>query len=221
MSKNIKKEKKRMSKKKKVIIIIVILILLIGILIGGYFYLKSKQKVEIPVKVIEVLDSIEGYDYKLEDRDTDVYKEKFLELKKVLESEEIDEKKYASLLAELFAIDLYTIDNKNSKYDVGSLDFIYQEEQEKFKNKVMDSMYKLVEDNTSNKRSQELPIVSNTEIEEIKEIDYTKSEIKLEGYEVILKLSYEKDLEYDTKVKITLVKEDQKIYVVSIIADKE
>lgn len=211
-----KREKKKMSKKKKIIIAVILILVIIGSILGWFFFLKPKPQEEPPAKVIEVLDSIEGYDYKLEDRDTEIYKEKFLELKKVLESEEIEKEKYASLLAELFTIDLYTIDNKNSKYDVGSLDFIYPEEQEKFKNKVMDSMYKLVEDNATNKRNQELPIVSNTEIEKVEETNYTKGETKLEGYEIDLKISYEKDLGYDEKVKITLVKEDKKIYVVSI-----
>lgn len=208
-------------KKKKIIIVsILLIVLVISGIVAYIIFLKAKEKTKLPVKIVEVLDSIEGYDYKLEDRDTEIYKEKFLELKKVLESSEIDYEKYASLLAELFTIDLYTIDNKNSKYDVGSLDFIYPEEKEKFQNKVMDSMYKLVEDNSTNTRQQELPVVSNTEITNIKSIDYSKKEEKLKGYEIKINISYENDLEYDNKVKITLVKENDKIYVVSIISEE-
>ncbi len=207
--------KKKMSKKKKIIISIVISISIL-IIIGWFIFLKPKEKTDTPVKVVEVLDRIEGYDYVLEDRDTEIYKEKFLELKEILESKEIDYEKYAQLLAELFAIDLYTIDNKNSKYDVGSLDFIYPDEKEKFQNKVMDTMYKLVEDNSTNKRNQELPIVASTEITETKSTTYSKGENKLEAYEIHMNLNYEKDLKYDKKVTITLTKEEEKVYVVSL-----
>lgn len=212
--------KKKMSKKKKIIIILsIILILIILRIISWFFFLKPQPQEKTPVKVVEVLDDIEGYGCSLEDRDTKIYKEKFLELKKVLEEDNIDYEKYAQLLAELFAIDLYTIDNKNSKYDVGSLDFIYPDEKEKFQNKVMDTLYKLVEDNSSNTRKQELPIVANTEITETKNITYTKKEQKLEAYEIHLNLIYEKDLAYDKKLIITLTKEENKIYIVSLNSD--
>ena len=120
-----------MNKKKKMItiaIIAAVIIFMVGL--GVYFYIKINNQDKTLPKTIEVLESIKGYDYKLEDRDTEIYKEKFSELKKMLESEENNLESYASLLAELFAIDLYTIDNKNSKYDVGGLDFIYQEDKE-------------------------------------------------------------------------------------------
>jgi len=168
-----------------------------------------------------VLDSIKGYNYKLEDRDTELYKKKFLELKELLESKEIDEEKYAILVAELFAIDLYTIDNKNTKYDVGALDFIYPEEQEKFKNKVTDSMYKLVEDNSTNNRKQELPVVSDTEIIEITKMEYEKSGTVFDGYNINLELSYEKNLGYDNSIEIIIIEEENVLYVVSTKALEE
>ena len=209
-----------MNKKKKVIIIFLILISTIIGIISMFFYIKSKHKNESPTKVIEVLDSINGFDYKLEDRDTEVYKTKFLELKELLESEAIDYEKYASLLAELFAIDLYTIDNKNSKYDVGSLDFIYPEEQDKFRNKVTNTIYKLVEDNSDNSRKQDLPIVSKTEIIDIKKTKYSKGEESFNAYNILLNINYEKDLGYDKRVSITIIKDDNKMYVVSIKTDE-
>lgn len=211
-----------MSKKKKRIIIsiVVAIVILVGV-VSSLLYIKSKKKTETPVKEIEVLDSIKKYNYKLEDRDTEIYKQKFLELKEVLESEKIDEEKYATLIAELFAIDLYTIDNKNNKYDVGSLDFIYPEEQEKFKNKVTDSIYKLVEDNLTNNRKQELPIITKTEVTEINEIKYEKAGTKLNGYVIDLKLIYEKDLDYDEKIKVTVVEEENILYVVSVTSEQE
>lgn len=211
-------KKKKMSKKKKIILISILLIILIAASVLTYFfYFKKESPIPDPIKV-EVLDKIKGYEYNLEDRDTPLYKEKFLKLKEILESDMADYDEYAKYLAQLFVIDLYTIDNKISKYDVGSLDFIYPEEQEKFQNKVLDTMYKLVEDNTTGTRKQELPIVSNIELGELKTTEYKKKEQKLKAYEVEANITYEKDLGYDKKVAITMVEEENKIYVVQIKA---
>lgn len=210
-----------MNKKKKIIIIAVVaVIVILAVVLGIYFYNKGNKQEETPTKTVEVLDSIEGYDYKLEDRDTNLYKEKFLELKELLEGSEINKETYATLIAELFAIDLYTIDNKNSKYDVGGLDFIYPEEQEEFKNKVTDTMYKLIEDNSTNSRKQELPNVNNIVVTNIEETQYTKGETILGGYKIHLTLSYEKDLGYDENIVITLTNENEKLYVVSLTTEE-
>lgn len=210
-----------MNKKKKIIIIAIIaIIVILAVVLGIYFFNKGNKKEETPTKTVEVLDSIEGYDYKLEDRDTNLYKEKFLELKELLEGSEINKETYATLIAELFAIDLYTIDNKNSKYDVGGLDFIYPEEQEEFKNKVIDTMYKLVEDNSTNSRKQELPNVNNIVVTNIEETQYTKGETILDGYKIHLTLSYEKELGYDENIVITLTNENEKLYVVSLTTEE-
>lgn len=206
--------KSKNKKKKKIIIIVTISILLIVAAgVSAYFYFKPVGPTP-EVKTVEVLDKIIGYDYSLEDRDTALYKETFLELKELLEGEEKNDKTYAELLAKLFVIDLYTIDNKISKYDVGSLDFIYPEEKEKFQNKVIDTMYKLVEDNSTNTRRQDLPIVKNAEITKIEETKYKKGTTNLNGYQVDIAMNYEKDLGYDKKITLTLVKEDEKMYIV-------
>ena len=208
--------KTKKNKKKKIIICLLILIIMACIVVTTYFlYFKKEESLPEPIKV-EVLDKIAGYEYNLEDRDTSLYKEKFLQLKELLESEEIDYEEYAKILAELFVIDLYTIENKISKYDVGSLEFIYPEEQEKFKNKVMDSIYKLVEDNSTNTRKQDLPVVSNVVLSDLKEASYKKGNSTLSGYKVNVTISYEKDLKYDKEVSITLVQEENRIYVVNI-----
>lgn len=208
--------------KKRAIIVILIIILLAGLGLAGYYFYSKKEEEQSPVKTIEVVDSIIGYDYKLEDRDTKLFKETFLKLKEILENEEeLDEKLYAEYLAELFVIDLYTIDNKISKYDVGSLDYIYPEEQEKFQKKVMDTLYKLVEDNSTNTRQQQLPVVSQVEMKEIKETKYKKGSTEQKGYKVSLSVEYEKDLKYDTDVEVTVVKEEKRFYVVNLTAKEK
>lgn len=205
-----------MQKKKIMNIMIVILVLVL--FMGGFFvyrYIQKKNN-KTDLNTIEVLESIKDYGYVLEDRDTEIYKETFLKLKELLNQENIDDQKYAEYVASLFLIDLYTIENKISKYDVGSIDFIYPEEKEKFQNKVMDTMYKLVEDNTTHTRKQELPIVSNVELTSIQKTEYKKEDILLEGYLINADITYKKDLGYDTHVILTLVKEENKIYVVNL-----
>lgn len=206
-----------MKKKKKKMVIGVILLIIV-LLIGGFFIYRTvnNRNIDKP-NTIEVLDNIVGYDYNLEDRDHEIYKNIFLKLKDLLEKNDIiDEEKYATYLAQLFLIDLYTIENKISKYDVGSLEFIYPEEKEKFGNKVMDTLYKLVLDDSSGTRNQELPEVTNVKIKEIENTKYKKGDTTLNGYLVYATITYKKDLGYDKNVAVTLVKEDNKMYVVNL-----
>ncbi len=205
-----------MNKKKKKIIIIVsiVVVLLIGIGLGFFFYFKNKNNQ--PIKNVEVVDTISEYGYNLEDRDTVIYKEAFNNLKDVLKEEEINYEEYANCLGKLFIIDLYTIENKVNKYDVGSLDFIYPSEKEKFQNKVMDTMYKLVEDNTSNTRKQELPVVKNVTINSTQNTTYKKGDTELVAYLLDITISYEKELGYDEHITLTIAKEENKLYVVNL-----
>lgn len=206
-----------MSKKKRNIIIICVVFLIFIVLgIGFYFHFKNKSTNIPEVKQIEVVDKIEGYGYTLEDRDTDIFKSNFLELKKNLESDNIDYDAYASNLSKLFLIDLYTIDNKTTKYDVGGLDFIYESEKEKFSKKALDSMYKLVEDNNDNKRKQELPEVSDVKILKEENTIYEKDGVNLNAYKYNIQIGYVKDLGYDENVSLTLVLDNNHIYVVKL-----
>lgn len=210
---------KKKSKKMKIIIFFLLLLLAVG----GYFLYRTikKQNSNQNQNLIEVLDSIKNYDYQLEDRDTEIYKENFQKLKDILEKNEtVDYKLYAEYLSKLFLIDLYTIQNKISKYDVGSLDFIYPNEKEKFKNKVMDTLYKLVEDNSFNTRKQELPTVLKVDIDSIEDVQYQKGDSSLNGYLVNTTITYQKDLGYDKNVTLTLVKEEDKLYVVKLVANE-
>lgn len=211
-----------MKNKKKIMIIVGILIILLGV--GGYFgyrYFKNKNT-NTPINKIEVLDSITGYDYHLEDRDGELYKDTFFQLKDLLEkSSTIDDKKYAEYLTTLFLVDFYTLENKISKYDVGSLDFLYPEEKEKFQKKAMDTIYKLIQDNSTHTRKQELPTVTKVEITKIEETTYKKGEKNLPGYILDVSMTYQKDLGYDKKVKVTLTKEENKLYVVNLATQED
>lgn len=206
-----------MNKKKKIIIVVMILVAFLSVCcLATFKYLKNKKNVT-DTKLIEVLDTIKDYDYNLEDRDLDIYKETFYKLRDVLKEKDIDYEKYCTYVAELFLIDLYTIDNKLSKYDVGSLEFIFKNDRDKFQNKVMDTIYKLVKDNSNDNRKQELPVVTKVDVRNVTKTEYKKDEeTVLEAYSMDANIEYQKDLGYDKSVKITVAIDDGVAGVVNL-----
>lgn len=204
-----------MSKKYKISLSIigVLLVFTIGLLIYVKFFNKTSDNKK-PVVKTSVLDKMDKYGYSLEDRDTKLFKDTYYGLKDVLESDNIDYKLYGEKLSELFVIDLFTISNKISKYDVGGLDYLYDSEKEMFKNKVMDTIYDQVEDNSYDTRDQKLPTVKTVTVNDIKETNYTVNDKKLNGYVYNLLIEYEEDMGYDSNCNVTVVIDDNIMYIV-------
>ena len=114
-----------MKKKYKVLLsVLVILIVIVSVIFVYSKFFKTNSTNE-PVNTIKVTNSIDKYGYTLEDRDTALFKEKFEELKTLLSNEDYDKEEYVKLISQLFIIDLYTIDNKISRYDVGGMEYVY------------------------------------------------------------------------------------------------
>jgi hypothetical protein len=200
-----------MTKKRKVIIIlIVVLILALGSVAA---YKIMHQKKEEP-KITKSLDTIKGFDYKLEDRDKEIYKTEFKKLKENLEGKSINYEDYAKSIAKMFIIDLYTIDNKINKYDIGGEEFVHPDALENYKLNVKDTLYKYVDDNTYSDRDQELPEVTEIKIDDFKTDTYKIKDEETDCYLVTLSWKYKTDLKYDDKALITIVKKDKKLYVV-------
>ena len=171
----------------------------------------AKDEVKNNVKVI---DSIVDFSYTLDERDTKLMKDTYEELKNILKEREIDYDEYAKVLAKLFVIDLFTMDNKINKYDVACLEYVYPDNLENFKTNVEDTIYKLMEDNTYGKRTEKLSIVNNVEITNEKESTFKINEEEIPSYVVTLNWTYDKDLGYDKNATITMIKKDKKLYVV-------
>ena len=108
---------------KKSALMIIILTILISI--GLYFLLFSKSTGGL---LVRSKDTTAKFDYTLDKDNTNLMKENFKELKDILANDNINYEDYAKTLAKLFIIDLYTIDNKKSMYDVGSLEYVYDKE---------------------------------------------------------------------------------------------
>ena len=201
---------KQVNKKRKVLLIIIIAILVLGAFL---VYLLFNFE-NVPKQTVKKVDEIKGFNYHLEDRDTALYKKEFQNLKTNLESKEIDYEEYAKSIAKMFVIDLYTIDNKVNKYDIGSLEFVHPDAKENFELNAKDTLYKYVMDNSYNDRTQELPIVSSITINDFQTTTFKLKEEEIPSYEISLSWEYEKDLDYDTKALVTIVKKDKTLYVV-------
>ena len=201
-------------KYKKIIIVLVILLLLV---FGAFAYCKffKSRPVDTPIKEVKVTNTIENYGYNLEDRDTKLYKDKYEKLKELLSKDDYDKDEYIKLISELFIIDLYTIDNKISRYDVGGTEFMYTGAVSSFKASVENSLYKTVENDLEDNRSQALPIVSSIEITNYEPTTYEMPDkTVVDGYKVNLSWQYEKDLGYDDTGVLIVIPDGNKMGVV-------
>lgn len=221
MNKN-KKNKKRMSKKAKIKLIFVILMLILVAFIIGYFVVGGKNS-DDKAKT-KVVDEIKKFNYTVSDSDSKLFKEKFKELKKVLSEKEVDNKKYATLVSELFVIDFYTLDNKLTKNDVGGVQFVYTKHQADFIDKARDGMYKQVKNNLDNDRKQSLPEVDTIEVVSTEEVvpsaifesEDFKNVTDAEAYEIKLKWTYKNDDKFQKEATVVVVKDSDKLSVAKL-----
>lgn len=199
---------------RKIILGIVAFILLVSLIgIGSLYYKKTDNRTVVETIV---LDSLDEYGYIIHDNDTSLYKDKYNDLKILLNEELIDYTKYAELISQMFVIDLYTLDNKVTKNDVGGVEFIYPEYKDNFILNITENLYKYMETDIYGDRKQELPVVSAVTIGQVSESTFTYNEIEFESYKVEVNLDYEEDLEYDESAEVTLIKENDKLYIVEM-----
>ena len=202
--------------KKKYKILLTILIILIIIIVAAIIVFKVFQgsPTAEPVKVV---DSIDNFDYTLDDRDTELMKKTYNELKDILTASDIDYEKYAQALAKLFVIDLFTMDNKVNRYDVGSTEYVYPDNVDNFKTNVEDTIYKSMENNSDGKRKQDLSEVSSIDNTSVETSTFTIGEEEHESFVVNINWSYVSDLGYDDNATITLIELNEKLYVVEYV----
>lgn len=211
MVRKVKTEKTKKRKIGKVILYIFIVLLAVGVLGGtGYFVYKSLAKDESKKKVVEnvVLDSLDEYGYSLSDNDTDLFKGEYNILKDILNADKINEKDFATQVAKLFVIDLYTMTTKANKLDIGGSEYFYINKVSMFEKKAMDTLYSNLLDNTYGDRKQELPEVSGVEVVSTDPMKYSVDGVVKDGYLVKLKWTYKVDMGYDTQGSVVLCKED-------------
>lgn len=194
--------------KQKIILSLIILVFIYSL--GGIIYIKYKPIKNTPI--ITEIDEIEEYPYKLKSTSSDYYKQEFEILKKNLK-DTINDEEYISSICKLYIIDLYTLSSKLSKYDI-STDFIYPLIIENYKLNLQNTLYKYLEDNTNNTRTQQLPTVTNVNIEKIKDSIYTLNKEEYPSKEVKVNWTYKEDLGYETSGTITIIKQNNYYYIV-------
>lgn len=195
---------KKLNKIKKYLgISILILIVIIGVY--ALLIVLPKKDKTLETKEVEKIK----FGYIQYNRDNNVYKEIFKELKIELEKEKIDSKKYAEYISKLFIIDLYTLKNKNSKDDIGGVQYLKEEVKENFVLNASNTMYKYIGVDNS-----DLPEVKSIELVSINNSKYTISDVEYDAYEVNLKWDYKKDLGYDKSGKIVVIKDGEQLYIV-------
>lgn len=192
------------------VIIIILALSIFGVYIYSRFHIKKTKKEGFSV----VVDKISKYNYTLDERDSKLMQSKFKELKKVLSNEEINYSEYASLLAQMYIIDLYDLENKINKYDVPCLEYIFSGEHDKFKKMIKNEFYSQLEDNSNNDRKQELPTITSIKVTNIEESSYNTGKVTYKGYLVKLEWEYDKDLGFDKKSELMLARNENKLYVV-------
>ncbi len=214
-----------MKKSKKILIVLIIIVILsiIGIILYSYF---SKDE----PKEIKTIKSIPEYGYELKENETKIYKDEFENLDKILSEKEVNYEEYAKSIAKLFIIDLYTLDNKLSKNDIGGTDFIKEDMRDNFVDEVRSTFYKYLEV-YSEDRNQDLPEVSkikDVSIENTSFVIYdtkstttsskSRTKTKLVGttvdaYKVTISWEYKEDFGYETEANMIIIKEDKKLYI--------
>lgn len=192
-----------------VVVFVVLLILLAFCIKDILDVLKNNGAAKV-----EILDTIEKYDYSLNENDSEYFKENFKELKKELKKDKIDEENYASIMSKLFVADFFSLNNAINKNDVGGIQFIYTNYQSSFLGYAKDTIYKYVENNIYKDRNQELPVVIDVEVSNIEKKKAKYKEITDDdAYYVDLKITYEKDLQYQSTANIVIVHNNNKLEI--------
>lgn len=192
---------------------VIVIFIIVGIILFGYLGYRVKNDF-FKGSERKKLDSIELYGYTLSKNDTEIYKTYFKELSKVLNEKTIDYTEYAKLISKLFIIDLYTLDNKLASTDIGGLEFLHKDLKDNFKENMGSTLYNFVESNIDGKRTQELPIVKDVNVSNVFETKYTYNKTEYDAYIVSTDITYEKDLGYPKSMKLTIIKDNNILYIV-------
>ncbi len=192
----------------------IILFVLVGLVIFGIVGYKAYNDFFNSDSPSKKLVSLDLYGYTLSKNDTDLYKDNFKALEKTLSETPINYDDYAKLLSKLFIIDVFNLNNKISSTDIGGLEFLYKPLKENFKENMGNTLYKHVQVNLDGKRTQNLPEVTSVEVTDLFPTKYTYNKKEYEAYIATVKWEYKQDLGYEKNMKLTLIKDNNILYIV-------
>lgn len=213
------KKEKNMTSKKIIIGLSISLALLI--IIAGILFIGILKDVlgNNSAEEVEIVDTIDTYEYKLTENNTDYFESLYYELKDELALEVRNDDKYAELVTKLFIADFYDLNSKLNKNDIGGVQFIYDKYQSTFIKSANDinGIYYYVDNNIYGEREQKLPIVKDVSVEETLKINYTYGDINdSNAYQIKVYITYEEDLGYPKNATVTLVHNNDKIEIVKV-----
>lgn len=206
----------KLKKKAKTTLIAVVVILVVAVV--GIFTYKTFFSKPV-IKEAKVLKEIKNYGYVLKDNKSKKYQALFKDLAKILESDEVDYKAYASKLAEMFVVDFYSLSDKTAKTDVGGVDIVLPDILNNFLENAENTFYKYVESNIYNNRNQKLPEVNTVEVESVEKTTFTYNDtIDENAYQVKVKWDYtDSDFaNYQKEATLIFVNKDKKLYLVEL-----
>lgn len=198
-----------MKKNKAVIILFIFTFLVLVIPVLFKLFLDFNNS-----NIEKELSHIDYYGYSLTTSDTKIYKSTYNELSDVLNEDIVDYEEYAKLISKLFVIDVFTLNNKVSSTDIGGLEFVHSDLKDNFKENMGSNLYSSILSNISGNREQKLPVVSGVNINNIVKDKYEYYGVSYDSYVVDCGILYEEDMGYQNKITLTLIRLDNKIYVV-------
>ena len=191
-----------------------IIFILVGIILFGILFYNLYNDFIKDNSYNKIESSIDLYGYTLSNTDTKLYEEKFEELEDILKFNNIDFESYAKIISELFVIDVFNLDNKVASTDIGGLEFIHSDLKDNFKENMGATLYKNIEVNLDGNRKQELPTVDSISVDNIFKTIYNYKNKEYESYIIDLSWKYKKDYGYQDKIKLTLINDNNKLYIV-------
>ena len=206
----------KLKKKAKTTLIAIVVILVVAVV--GIFTYKTFFSKPV-IKEAKVLKEIKNYGYVLKDNKSKKYQALFKDLAKILESDEVDYKAYASKLAEMFVVDFYSLSDKTAKTDVDGVDIVLPDILNNFLENAENTFYKYVESNIYNNRKQKLPEVNTVEVESVEKTTFTYNDtIDENAYQVKVKWDYtDSDFaNYQKEATLIFVNKDKKLYLVEL-----
>lgn len=207
--------RKKKIKKFRLVMTIIFIILFILLICSAKDIVDSIKSGE---SKIEILDTIKDYNYSLNEYDSAYFKKVFKKLKTELKKKKVDEKEYAKLISELFAIDFYSLDDALNKNDVGGIQFVYTDYQTDFTKYAKDTIYKYVDSNIYGDRKQKLPKVKSVEVTDIKQdkVSFENDITDEKAYYVDVTINYDKDLEYQKNIELIIIHNDKKLEIAKL-----
>lgn len=197
--------RKRKLKIKRLLMVIVPLCLIIITIFVILIKNKGTKKTEIPTHMKE-------YGYSISGHETKYYKKNYDELTKILK-ENVNQEEYARKVAILFLTDFFTLDNKESKSDIGGVMFVYTPYKDDFMKFAQESIYS----NINNSSKSSLPEVEEVEITKLSNGKYVYQKNKDDNaYIINASIKYKKDLGYKKKVKLVIIHNQNKLEIAEL-----